>query len=173
MANWQERPLVTAAVETALAAPVDTVVVVVGAQAALVRRTLDAIATPRLGIVECEEWSIGQSASLRAGIAALPIDAEGVLVFLGDMPLVPAILAEQLTEAIKAGACAATVSFKGRPAHPIAFSRSLFGEIGTVTGDRGARHLLEGRPDVVRLVTTDPGSVFDVDEQCDLDRFGP
>ena len=170
LADWRGRPLVVWAVETALAAPVGDVVVVVGCRSEAVRTALDALTDPRLRIVEASDWDDGLSASLRAGVTALPKEAASLAVFLGDMPLVDPASVVPLFDAVEAGAVAARLDHADGPAHPIVFGRSLFPDILRTCGDRGARSLIVGRDNVAVFTTADDRAVFDVDRPEDLDR---
>ena len=170
LADWRGRPLVLWSVEAALTAPVDGVVVVVGCRAFEVRAALSDLTDPRLRIVEARDWDDGLSASLMAGVEALPREAESLAVFLGDMPMVNPSSVAPLFDAVEAGAIAARLDHADGPAHPIVFGRSLFADLLRIRGDRGARSLLVGRDDVAVFTTTDHRAVFDVDRPEDLDR---
>lgn len=167
LADWRGRPLVLAAVEAALAAPVEAVIVVLGCEAPRVAATLAAVTDPRLHLVVADDWAEGLSASLRAGVASLPSDSVGFLLFLGDMPSIPPDLPPRVLSALDGGA-AAVQPFHGQtPAHPVGFSAALYGQLRGLSGDAGAGALLRGRSDVVRLSCGEAGSVFDVDRPDD------
>lgn len=172
LAAWRGRPLIVAAVATALVASVETVTVVLGSNASAVRDALSATRDPRLRLVVCEDWAQGLSASLRSGVSSLPAGARGAVVFLGDMPAIPRDLADALIAALADGAVVAETVHDGRPAHPIAFAAPMFAAVSTLSGDRGARAILSGVAGIVRIVSDDPGSAFDVDRRRDLGR-GP
>ena len=167
-APWRGRALLDGALDAALAAPVDSVVVVTGADPAveaIARTRPDA----RLRTVHAADHAEGLSASLRTGIAALPSDAVGALVFLGDMPLAPQGVLRPLVEALVEGAAAAVPVRGGVRGHPAALSRLLFAELAQLEGDRGAGALLDRLGDaVVRIETDDPGALIDVDRPDDL-----
>ena len=166
MAPWRGGVLIDGALDAAFAAPVESVHVVTGADArvALHARTRGA------AVVQAADHADGLSASLKAGLAALPPDATGVLVLLGDMPRVPHAVLAPLVRALEAGAAAAAPQFQGRTGNPAALSAALFGKIGDLTGDRGARGLLEGLGAALVLIPSDdPGVLFDVDRPEDLD----
>jgi molybdenum cofactor cytidylyltransferase len=169
VADWRGAPLVLAAVTTALAASVERITVVTGSDATAVSAAVDALEDPRLSIVYAERWADGLSASIRAGIDSLPHGAKAVVVFLADMPSVPAALADELLDAVLEGAPAAVVVSPHGPAHPAAFAASLFDALRKLDGDRGARGLLGALgPEVARISCDDPGVVFDVDRRSDL-----
>src|SRR5215470_15636112 len=78
--DWGGRPLVRVAAETALAAGLDQVVVVVGHARDAVAAALDGLP---LRLVDNPAYAEGQSTSLRAGIAALGPEVAAALVMLG------------------------------------------------------------------------------------------
>lgn len=168
LAAWRGVPLVHGALRAALAAPVDSVRVVLGAEAAAVEAAARRVGAD-LRFVLAEDHAAGLSASLQAGVRSLPGDALGVLVFLGDMPNIPASTAAELVEALSSGATAAVPIFEGRRGNPVALGRDLFPRLMTLTGDRGARGLLDELGDAVALVVAaDAGVLFDVDQPADL-----
>lgn len=114
----------------------ERIVVVLGARAEEVLARVDfGDAEP----VVCEDWRVGQAASLRRGVAALN-GARKVLVTLGDEPLVtPQVIARFIDE--RPGTRAA---YQGRPGHPVVLGPRLMRAAALLTGDRGARELLKG-----------------------------
>lgn len=165
LAPWRGGVLLDGALEAALAAPVDSVTVVTGADA-------EAVATAVAGrarLVHAADHGEGMSASLRAGLRALPDDAAGVLVLLGDMPLAPHAVLNALVEAIRAGAPAAAPFSSGRRGNPVALSAALFPQLLALRGGQGARRILDALAEaVVRVETDDPGVLIDVDAPGDL-----
>jgi molybdenum cofactor cytidylyltransferase len=154
--------LIDGAIAVAKRAPARNVTVVTGADAAV-----EAIAKKAgLAVVHAAEHAKGLSASLKAGVASLPDDCDGVFVFLGDMPRIPADILPKLAQALAAGALAAQPMHEGQHGHPALISRSLFPRIMELSGDAGAGKLLAGLGDQVALVETDDdGVLFDVDER--------
>ena len=161
LADFRGRPLVTWAVDAALAAGLDEVAVVTGGQ------DLSAVLPEGVTEVPNLRWAEGQAGSLQAGIAHA--DAAGhdaVVVGLGDSPLVGA-------EAWRAVAAAdgpiATAEFDGRRRPPVRLAREVWPLLPT-EGDEGARALLRERPDLVAAVPC-AGDPVDVDTQGDLERW--
>lgn len=165
MTPWRGGVLLDGALDAAFAAPVETVTVVVGADP-----DVEAHAKGRdARVAEAKDHAVGLSASLKAGIASLPWDAAGVLVFLGDMPLVPHGVLALLVEAIEGGAPAAVPVFEGRIGNPAALSARLFPEVMALQGDRGARSILEALGDaLVRVQSPGLGVLIDIDRPGDL-----
>jgi molybdenum cofactor cytidylyltransferase len=173
LAPWRGGRLIDGALAAAFAAPARAVTVVTGADErvgpaawAWAEATGE---TGRLRVIHAADHAEGMGASLRAGIAALPADAAGAFVFLGDMPRAPAGVLPALAQALAAGAMAAAPSFGGRRGHPVLFGAALLPALGRARGDEGARDILRGLGGRLALVEADDdGVLFDVDEAGDL-----
>ena len=173
-APWRGGVLLDGALAAAFAAPVRSVTVVTGADAGVAgaargfaKRSGQAA---RLRLVVAPDHAEGMAASLRAGVASLPLDADGAFVFLGDMPRVPAGVLAPLAAAIAAGHAAAAPVFAGRRGHPAVFARALFPELVALRGDEGARAVLQRLGPALPLIEApDDGVLFDVDERGDLE----
>jgi molybdenum cofactor cytidylyltransferase len=169
-AAWDAGVLVQGALAAAFAAPVRSVTVVIGADAeavAAAARDFD----PRALIVHAADHAEGMGASLRTGIASLPADAAGAFVFLGDMPRAPHSVLRPMADAVLAGAQAAAPVFGGRRGNPVLLSRSLFPALLALTGDAGARGVLQELGDRLALIESpDDGVLFDVDVREDLTK---
>ena len=167
MAAFGDGVLLDGALDAAFAAPVGGVYVVVGADPAVAAHALARAAH----VVDAADHALGLSASLKAGIAALPRDTAGALVLLGDMPRVPHAVLGPLVQAVEAGALAAAPVFEGRLGNPAALSAALFPKVMALAGDRGARALIEGLGEALaRIPAPDAGILFDVDRPDDLAR---
>jgi molybdenum cofactor cytidylyltransferase len=172
-AAWRGGALIDGALAAAFAAPVRTVIVVTGADAA-VEAAVRAFAarageSGRLKIVYCAEHAEGMGATLRTGVERLPRDAVGAFVFLGDMPLIPPAILPRLAAAVVAGAPAAAPCFDGERGHPVLFSGSLLPQLRFLSGDQGARDVLRALgPDLALVETDDPGVLVDIDTPGDL-----
>jgi molybdenum cofactor cytidylyltransferase len=157
------RPLLEHALAHAAAAPVDRVVVVLGAAAAEVAAEVDLHGAEPL---VCAGWEEGMAAALRDGIMALA-ECEAAVVLLGDQPLVGSGAVERLLAFRDAGFDAVRATYGGDPGHPVLIERSLFVAVAGLTGDRGARALLTA--DRTREVACDDvADPLDVDSRADL-----
>ena len=174
LAPWRTGCVLDGALAAAFAAPVLTVTLVTGAHASEVAAAARAFAAARglqdrLRIVHAADHAQGLSASIRAGAAALPAEARGAFLFLGDMPRPPHAVLAALADALARGATAAAPRFAGRRGHPVLASRALFPALLALEGDRGAGALLKGLGDGLTLVEApDDGVCFDIDEPADL-----
>lgn len=163
LADYRGRPLIEGALAAAFAAGARSVILVTGSDAGAVGAAAHAF-DRRVRLVHAPDHREGVGASLRAGVAALPGDAQGVFVFLGDMPRVPAAVASALATALDAGALAAAPTFAGRRGHPVLFARALFPRLLRAKGDEGARAVLRALgAGLVLVQAPDDGVLFDVD----------
>ena len=140
VARLDGRPLLEHAVRAMLAVPaISPVVVVLGAHADEIQAAVDLAGAD---VVVCDAWADGQSASLKAGVAALG-DVEAAVVTLGDQPFISAeAIAGVLDQRGRHLAVRAT--YDGSPGHPVLLERRLLDHVGELEGDSGARALLEG-----------------------------
>ncbi len=167
-APWRGGVLIDGALAAAFAAPARSVTVTVGAHPSVADAALARAATlgqsDRLRLVEVADHAEGMGASLRAAVASLPQDAEGVFVFLGDMPRVPHAVLSALAEAVTDGAAAAAPTWQGARGHPVLFGRPLLRRLLALRGDEGARAVLARLGSALVLVpAADDGVLFDVD----------
>ncbi|HEX2802167.1 MAG TPA: nucleotidyltransferase family protein [Phenylobacterium sp.] len=168
LAPWGQGLLLHGALAAAFAAPARGVTVVTGADAAAVGAAARAY-NPAVRVVHAADFAEGMGASLRAGIAGLPKDTAGAFVFLGDMPRVPHEVLGSLAEALGQGATAAAPTFQGRRGNPVLLSAALFPQLLALTGDQGARSVVQGLGAQLALIEVlDDGVLFDVDERGDL-----
>jgi len=135
------RPLLRMVVEAALASKARPVLVVTGHQRERVEAALAGLAVT---FVHNPNYAEGLGTSLKAGIAALPPEVDGVVVCLGDMPQVDAALINRLIGAIDPdkGALVAVPTIEGKRGNPVVWSRRFFPDLMAVEGDVGARHLI-------------------------------
>ena len=162
-ALFRGEPLLFHAIRAARAAPVERVLVVAPDDLPLGE-------WPGMPTVEQVRLTSGSlSQSLKAGLTATqtPKQMGAVLVFLGDMPLIPHDVAGRLIAAL--GDNYAAVPCYGQTiGHPVLLSARACADMAGLEGDRGARALLRSRADVVRVAVDSPGIVQDVDSPDDL-----
>ncbi|KAA0681400.1 NTP transferase domain-containing protein [Roseomonas genomospecies 6] len=163
LADVGGEPLVVRTVESVLASQAKPVVVVTGHMAEAVSAPL---AGRPLTIVHNPAFADGLSASLRAGLAALPADVDGVVVCLGDMPLVTPQAIDRLIAAYNPleGRTVCVPTVHGKRGNPVLWDRGFFAEMAKLTGDSGAKSLLATHADqVVEVPVEDGGILYDVD----------
>jgi len=153
------RPMVARVVDNLLSSAARPVIVVTGNRAEEVRA---AIAGRPVQVVHAADYADGLSASLRAGIAAVPPTASAALVCLGDMPLVTGQMIERLIEAYDPdeGRSVVVPTCRGKIGNPVLWDRRFFPDIAGLVGDVGARPLLERHSEYVAQVELDDDAVL-------------
>mgnify|MGYP003694652553 FL=1 len=108
------------------------------------------------------DFAGGLASSVKAGISAVPDNADGAVVCLGDMPLISAKLIDRLIEtfAPDRGHLIAVPVSDGRRGNPVLWSRRFFRELMTLDGDVGARHLIAKHAEAVAEVPVDGESAL-------------
>jgi molybdenum cofactor cytidylyltransferase len=118
------------------------------------------------------KFASGLASSLSVGLSAMRRDVAGVIVLLGDMPQVGAPLIDALIDAFLArmDALAAVPLHEGRRGNPVLLSQKLFERAMRLTGDEGARRLIQtlSASELVEVEASDTGATFDVDTPEDL-----
>jgi molybdenum cofactor cytidylyltransferase len=162
MAPLQGRPIVRWSAE-ALASAVDITYVVVPARSDEVRAALAGL---DVRWAENPDADSGMASSIRAGVAALPPDAEAVVITLGDQPLIDALVIRRVVARWREasdGTSAITTEYADGRGHPTSFGSALFPALRALAGDRGARELLDSLGDEVAVVEVDEPRPMDVD----------
>jgi len=176
LAELGGRPLLEHALAAMSAAPVDDVVVALGAYA---DEVLAAVDLHRARPLEVQGWAEGMGRVLARAVAmATSPEARkaggygAVVVALGDQPLVTAEVVARLVDAWAHGAGpVVTATYRGRPGHPKLFDRAVLPHLHELAGDAGARELLASHPDwVVGVEAAALGSDLDVDDEPGLAR---
>jgi molybdenum cofactor cytidylyltransferase len=163
LAELSGKKLVRIATEQALASKASEVIVVTGHQAELVEQALEGL---KVKFVRNPDFAGGLASSVKAGIAAVPQNADGAVICLGDMPLIDAALLDRLIEAFAPdrGNLIVVPVAEGRRGNPVLWSRRFFGELMTLDGDIGARHLIGKHGEAVAEVPVEGNSAFlDID----------
>lgn len=130
-------------IQTALATKVSQVVVVLGANAALIQ---PAIAALPVSIVHNANWSAGMSTSLQTGLAylqALPVSVHAIVTLLCDQPYVSADLIHQLFTAFETTASPIVATTYGNTIGvPALFAASTFTDLTALSGQQGAKKVI-------------------------------
>ena len=164
-------PLVIRAAEAALASSAWPVVVVVGAHADKIRPLL---APYPVLIAENPAWIEGMASSLRTGIATLQQFSRSLnaaVVALCDQPAFSAQIIDQLINVQReSGRSIVASHYNGRNGAPALFLREHFAALSTLTGEAGARDLLNSAPEAVATVDL-PEMATDLDTPADYAAY--
>jgi molybdenum cofactor cytidylyltransferase len=120
------------------------------------------------------DFASGLAGSLKAGIRALPADAEAAMIVLGDMPGLTSADFDALITAFarSSGQAIVRATHAGKRGNPVILPRSVFPAIEILKGDVGARHLVETSGMEVVDVELGEGASVDVDTPDALQLAG-
>ena len=166
--EWQGRPLVEWALQAPLDARLFPVLLVTGHQ----RHLVDPHAPAGVDVVHSSRWHEGIAHSLGAALDALDgyATVQAACIGLADQPRIGAAAYGRLAKAFTAGATLAVATYGGQRANPVLLARSLWPEARELTGDVGARALMDRHP-VTEVDCDDTGSPADVDTPHDLENL--
>ena len=163
LAELGGKPLVRIVTEQALESKASNVIVVTGHQAEEVQKALQGL---RVKFMHNPDFAEGLASSVKTGIAAVPENADGAVICLGDMPLISAHLIDRLIEAFapdRGNLITVPVS-NGRRGNPVLWSRRFFPDLMAIEGDVGARYLIGRYSEAVVEVPLDgKAALVDVD----------
>ena len=130
----------------------------------------ESIAQHAVEIVHNPCYLEGLSTSLRAGITALPDSTSAAMIFLADMPGIIADVPNRLFRAhLIARDKICVPIFSNKRGNPVLWPRQFFGELSSVKGDIGGRHLIRKLSGHVQEVPVYSNSIFhDIDTLQDL-----
>ncbi len=157
------KPLVRIAAEQALASRAKPVIVVTGHEREQVEAALEGLP---VRFVHNPDFADGLGTSLKAAVAAVPAEADGAIVCLGDMPQVDSQLIDKLIAAFdpERGGLVVVPSIDGRRGNPVVWSRRFFHDLMSINGDIGARHLIGQYAEaVVEVPVAGDAALTDVD----------
>jgi molybdenum cofactor cytidylyltransferase len=123
-----------------------------------------ALAGLNLSFHHAPDFAEGMSASLKAGVAAVPGACDRRVDLPGRHAVRPPRHARPACRGASTGQAALFPAYQGKRGNPVLLARSLFADIMRLGGDEGARTILKAIPDqVAELVVDDPGVLRDVD----------
>jgi molybdenum cofactor cytidylyltransferase len=150
-------------------AHIDDVIVVTGGDQPAVREALAGLAVRFVINPRPQE---GQGSSIAVGVSALTPATDAVLVALGDQPRLPASVMPALLEAFRAERKVIVAPvYRGVQGTPVLFAREVFPELRALTGDAGARAVVNADPARVTRVRIDAPMPPDVDTPEDYARL--
>lgn len=171
VADIAGKPLIKRTLEAVAASPVDEIVLVLAPETGA--DILAATGEGRWRTTLNADAALGLSTSLRAGLAAMPKDATGALVVLGDMPGITPDLIVRIIEKACAypGSIVYPLTAEGKQGHPVYWPSDIFLEFADLGGDQGGKPLLRRHAHRIVTIPADESSVVDIDTVEDLAAY--
>ncbi|HEX2674392.1 MAG TPA: nucleotidyltransferase family protein [Polyangiaceae bacterium] len=159
LARHRGAPLVRLAAECVRKSRASAAAVIVGADADSVR---SALGNAPVEVLMNPDWQRGMASSIHVAVAWAELQqSDALLLTLCDQPHLSAAHLDRLITEFEHSELPVASYYAGRNAVPALFPRSLFGSLSELSGDSGARRVLnDGRP--LRRISWPEGE-FDVD----------
>lgn len=168
LATYGGQTLVARAVRLAEASCDARTLLVVGKE----HHAVTAACRPQRGFfIYNPDFADGIAGSIRRGVRCLSEQAGGILLLLADQPLIDLSHLSSLEDAWRAAPEKIIASgYANTLGPPAIFPRTVFSELISLHGDRGAKSLLEADRDRVQTIIYERGA-SDVDVPTDLERL--
>lgn len=109
----------------------------------------------------------GMSMSLRSGIASISKEVDGVMILLADMPEINKHEINMLIDAFELGKIVIAGS-NGSQGNPVILPKNLFYELMQISGDKGARDIInKHRKDSILVDMLGNKALLDIDTEED------
>jgi len=182
--NFRDKPLIVHAVDTLLASDIDEVIVVLGHETEKVRDQLErrvglankADARKPVRLVQNPDYQNGLSTSVRTGVEAVSRQANGIMIYLADQPLLEP---EDVNRIVAGFAAAKEIDksivvpfFRGERGNPVILDASLRDSILGIVGDVGCKGVIKRYPEKVYAIEMENDHVVrDVDDVQAYERL--
>jgi molybdenum cofactor cytidylyltransferase len=164
---YRDTTVLGATLDVARACGFGQIIVTLGAAAPTVR---DAVPLDGIDVVVVDDIGDGCSASLRIALRRVSPDAAGIVLMLGDQPGVDTALVRRLVTE-ESSSPVTVCRYLDGVGHPFWLSRSVFGELAQLHGDKGIWKLIESGSVEVHELAVDGTVPLDVDTWDDYRRL--
>ena len=161
--------LIKHSVKNILSSSVNELIIVLGHQKEIIKKLIDK--NEKIKFVFNKDFESGMASSIKTGIDNLSEKTEAFFICLGDMPMVNYDIYNQLIKS-KNNKEIIVPTYKGQQGNPVLFNKSMKEKIIGITGDVGAKKILELNKDkILNLEIDDRGLVKGFDAQIDFNSL--
>ena len=149
-------PLIKHSVKNILASSVDELIIVLGYKKEIIEKLIDK--SGKIKFIFNKDFESGMASSIKTGLNSLSEKTESFFICLGDMPMVGHGVYNQLIKS-KDNKEIIVPIYKGQQGNPVLFNKSMKEKIMGITGDVGAKKILELNKDKILNIETNDQSV--------------
>jgi len=181
---FRDKPLVVHAVDTLLASKAGEIIVVLGHESQKVWDQLEDYAGPvsnggqrrLVRLVKNPDYRDGLSTSVRTGVQAVSPEAEAIMIYLADQPLLEPADVDRIIAAFATAKVndkmIVVPFFKGERGNPVLLDASLRDSILGIVGDVGCKGVIKRYPEKVYAIEMENDHVVrDVDDAQAYERL--
>lgn len=182
--TFRDKPLVVHAVDTLLASKAGEIIVVLGYESEKVWDRLEDYAGQvsnggqrrRVRLVKNPDYRDGLSTSVRTGVQAVSPEAEAIMIYLADQPLLEPGDVDRIIEAFASAKAddkmIVVPFFKEERGNPVVLDASLRDSILGIIGDVGCKGVIKRYPEKVYAIEMENDHVVrDVDDVQAYERL--
>jgi len=167
---FKQTTLIEHTIKAAWQTPFQPIIVVLGAYAMEIQEKL----TANVNFVINDSWLAGMSSSINAGVAALIKQSpmiENIIIAVSDQAFITAEIFQALKQkqiSTKKGIVAST--YAKTTGTPVLFSKQYFPQLLSLTGNNGAKSMLNLHGNDVATIAFALGNI-DIDTETDYDNL--
>ena len=139
-------PLIKHSVKNILAASIDELIIVLGYQKEIIEKLIDK--NKKIKFVFNKDFESGMASSIKVGLNHLSKNTEYFFICLGDMPMVNSDIYNQLIKS-RNQKNIIVPTYNGQQGNPVLFDKSMKEKVMDITGDVGAKKILELNKDKI------------------------
>ena len=159
-------PLIKLSVKNILASSIDELIIVLGHQKEIIEELIDK--KEKIKCVFNKNFESGMASSIKIGLNNLPEKTEAFFICLGDMPMVNQDTYNHLIKS-RNDKEIIVPTYKGQQGNPVLFDKSMKGKVIDISGDAGAKKILELNKDkILNLEINDQSIVKGFNTQGDF-----
>jgi molybdenum cofactor cytidylyltransferase len=176
MLPWGEKTVLDHCLDVLLRSETREVVVVVRSRSEEFEERINAhpaFMRKKIKVVVNPDSSGGMSSSIRKGLESIHSKSEGVLIALGDQPLLKTTTINAIIHAFLHGKRKIAIPFyHNKRGNPVLFGRGYIRSLMRLRGDTGGRSVIETHAEeVVRVRTRSEAVIRDMDTWGDYERL--
>ncbi len=169
--HYKGKILLQHLIDEARSSSANSIVVVLGANGEAIQSKLQ---TGNICIAINDDWIEGMASSIRCGIKALEelnpsVDA-AILMVCDQLFVTGALLNDLITVHQKTNKAIVTSNYDNTNGPPALFHKSIFPELLQLTGDKGARQIVEAHTNELATVSFPKGNI-DIDTAADYEAL--
>ncbi len=167
---FEDRTILETVIDHIIQSAVDETLVVLGAN----REEIEEIITDLpVKNVYNPRFKEGMLSSVQKGFASLPEEAEAVLVFLGDQPMIPSFVIDQIVRAYRSSDKGIVLPvYDQKRGHPVCIQTKYRQEVADLDPEIGLRELIHNHPEDILEVELDSSSILeDIDTPKDYQKL--
>ena len=139
-------PLIKYSVKNILASSINELIIVLGHQKEIIEKLIDK--NEKIKFIFNKDFESGMASSIKTGLDNLSEETEAFFICLGDMPMVSHDIYDQLIKS-RNQKNIIVPTYKGQQGNPVLFDKSMKETVINITGDVGAKKILELNKDKI------------------------